>query len=150
MQGNRERGLLHMWSSLLRGAQVMISSTRRIISAASVAESNTACFTLNASEIPSSVISPTCTEPPVHDQLDFPQLLCVNKRTGAQLYDQDFWLLYNLFGEASDFTYFIFKFTTNFTKPSSGGYLLTVTDCETMHRSQHHIEKEYMKVCMST
>jgi hypothetical protein len=38
----------------------MISSTLRIISAASVAESNTACLTLNASEIPRCAISPTC------------------------------------------------------------------------------------------
>ena len=50
----------YILSSLCRGAQVMISSTLRIISAASVADSNTACLTLNASEIPSSDISPTC------------------------------------------------------------------------------------------
>ncbi|KAF5806464.1 hypothetical protein HanXRQr2_Chr05g0221811 [Helianthus annuus] len=50
----------YILSSLLLGAQVMISSTLRIISAASVAESNTACFTLNASDIPSTDISPTC------------------------------------------------------------------------------------------
>lgn len=50
----------YILSSLLRGAQVMISSTLRIISAASVAESNMACLTLNASEIPSAAISPTC------------------------------------------------------------------------------------------
>ncbi|KAJ0923298.1 hypothetical protein Hanom_Chr05g00444121 [Helianthus anomalus] len=49
----------YILSSLLLGAQVMISSTLRIISAASVAESNTACFTLNASDIPSTDISPT-------------------------------------------------------------------------------------------
>lgn len=53
-------GHLHILSSLLLGAQVMISSTLRIISAASVAESNTACLTLKDSEIPSSAISPTC------------------------------------------------------------------------------------------
>jgi len=52
----------HILSSLLRGAQVMISSTLRIISAASVAESSTACLTLNASEMPSSTISPICND----------------------------------------------------------------------------------------
>lgn len=38
----------------------MISSTLRIISAASVADSKTACLTLNDSDMPRSAMSPTC------------------------------------------------------------------------------------------
>jgi len=49
----------HILSSLLRGAQVMISSTLSIISAASVADRSTACLTLKDSDIPSFSISPT-------------------------------------------------------------------------------------------
>lgn len=58
----RTESVSHILSSLLRGAQVMISSTLSIISAASVAESSTACFTLNASDMPSFSISPTWNE----------------------------------------------------------------------------------------
>jgi len=48
-----------MVSSLLRPAQVMISSTLRIISAASTADRRMACFALNDSWIPSFYMSPT-------------------------------------------------------------------------------------------
>lgn len=67
---NQPNGLqdLHILSSLLRGAQVMISSTLRIISAASVAESKTACLTLNASKIPRCAISPTCQNINCHQE----------------------------------------------------------------------------------
>mmetsp|Transcript_21209 Transcript_21209/g.63834 ORF Transcript_21209/g.63834 Transcript_21209/m.63834 type:complete len:261 (-) Transcript_21209:1028-1810(-) len=43
-----------------RGADLIISSTRRIISAASVADNSTTFFTLNASKMPSCCMSPTC------------------------------------------------------------------------------------------
>lgn len=46
----------HSWRC--RGADLMISSTRRIISAASVADNSTAFFTLKASKMPSCSISP--------------------------------------------------------------------------------------------
>ena len=46
----------------------MISSTLRIISAASVAESKTACLTLNASKIPRCAISPTCQNINCHQE----------------------------------------------------------------------------------
>jgi len=49
----------YILSSLLLGAHVMISSTLRIISAASVADSNTAWLTLNASQMPCSNMSST-------------------------------------------------------------------------------------------
>lgn len=66
----------YILSSLLLGAQVMISSTRRIISAASVAESNTACLTLNASDIPKAAISPTCNckTPTIRYKIKLPKI----------------------------------------------------------------------------
>lgn len=56
---NRNNSASYILSSLFLGARVIISSTLHIISAASVAESNTACLTLNDSEIPSFSRPPT-------------------------------------------------------------------------------------------